>query len=368
MTVDGGRLHRLRQERWPADADALVVADGYNRRYLTGCPDGAALVVTPSQAVMVVPFTEAEAAAACAAASPGAFWSVRPVEPAAAGGVAETLAGVLRAFGARRVAYEGHAVTVATLAAWQRQAEGVAFFDAGQVVEPLRAVKDGGELAAMRRAAALMDAAFADLLPQVRAGVSERELALALEYDLRRRGAEGVAFPFIVASGPNGAYPHARAGERILQPGDLVTFDVGARVAGYCSDMTRTVAVGEPGRRAREVYAAVSAALDAALAAVRAGAACRDVDAAARSVLAGAGLDEAFGHGLGHGVGLAVHEAPRLSRHTPEGERLLPGMVITIEPGVYLPGWGGVRIEEEVVVGEGGYELLTRSPRQLLVL
>jgi Xaa-Pro aminopeptidase len=208
--------------------------------------------------------------------------------------------------------------------------------------------------------------AFAAVQP----GVAEREVAAAIESALRQAGFERPAFDTIVASGPNAALPHHRAGDRRIENGDLVVLDFGGVLDGYCSDLTRTVSVGPPSEEIRRIYAAVLAAQQAAVAAVGPGVDASTVDRAARAVLEQAGLGEAFGHGTGHGLGLEVHEEPRLSRTSagtiPPPRPLQPGMVVTIEPGAYLPGWGGVRIEDDVAVTSDGRAVLTSVPRQLL--
>ena len=234
------------------------------------------------------------------------------------------------------------------------------------LVEGMRAVKEPAEVNRIGAAAAVADGALEQVLAQGLAGRTEREAALALELAIRHAGAEHVSFEPIVAAGPHGALPHAAPRETTIERGQLVVIDFGARVDGYCSDCTRTVAVGEPDLDARETYALVLEAQLAGLAAVRAGAKCRHVDAAARDLIAAAGHGEEFGHGLGHGVGLGIHEDPRLSQ-VAEGT-LAAGNVVTVEPGVYLPGRFGVRIEDLVVVTEDGCQILTGATKDLLVI
>jgi len=234
------------------------------------------------------------------------------------------------------------------------------------LVEGLRMVKDAGELALIKKAAAIADQAFTNILPLLRPGVSEKEIAVEFEYQMRKLGAQGNAFETIVASGPRSSLPHGHPTERRLQEGDFVTLDFGAKVDGYCSDCTRTVAIGTVDDKMREIYDLVLRAQKEALAAVRPGKKGKEIDAVARDIIAAAGHAEHFGHGLGHGVGRAVHEGPRLY---PLGEELLePGMVVTIEPGVYLPGWGGVRIEDLVVVTTDGSEIITGLSKELMIL
>jgi Xaa-Pro aminopeptidase len=233
-------------------------------------------------------------------------------------------------------------------------------------VEERRAVKDETELALIRQAVALADRAMEYVLTRVRPGVTERELAAELEYFLKRDGADEASFRSIVASGPQSAQPHAGVSDRALQSGDFVIFDLGARREGYCSDVTRTVCVGPATDRHREIYHLVYKAQTAALAGVRPGAEGIAVDAIARGLITAAGHGEHFGHGLGHGVGRDIHEAPRLSQKSQD--TLCEGMIVTVEPGVYLPGWGGVRIEDLVVVTAAGCEILTGVDKPATVL
>ncbi len=238
------------------------------------------------------------------------------------------------------------------------------------IVERVRCRKDAGEVATLREAARMLSAVARNIFTIVRKGRTERELALAIDWRIREAGFERSAFDTIVASGPNAALPHANPSGRTLSEGDLVVLDFGGVYASYCVDLTRTVSVGPAGSRAREVHAAVLEARDRAIAAVEPSASRFDIDAAARGSLTQRGLGEAFGHGTGHGLGLEVHEDPRISRRRPDvdaaDERVEPGMVFTIEPGAYFPGWGGVRIEDDVLVTDHGVEVLTDVTTELL--
>jgi Xaa-Pro aminopeptidase len=237
---------------------------------------------------------------------------------------------------------------------------------AGGIVEELRAVKDAGEVERIRAAAALVDEVYGVVREQGLVGRTEREVALTIEEEMRRRGASGPSFPPIVASAERGALPHAEPTAARIPKGTLVTLDVGAVVDGYCSDCTRTWATGELPDDLAAAYNLVRRAQEAALAAVRPGPEGREVDAVARDMITAAGHGDHFGHGLGHGVGLAIHEAPRLAR-TAKG-RLVAGNVVTVEPGVYLPGRGGVRIEDLVVVAEGGPTVLSGTTKDLVTV
>src|SRR5882672_4635499 len=238
------------------------------------------------------------------------------------------------------------------------------------LVERLRVRKDEYEIATMREAAARLSAVATGVLTAVRRGETERDLALAIDVRIRQAGFERAAFDTIVASGPNAALPHARPGERTITEGDLVVLDFGGVYDSYCVDLTRTVSVGRASARVREVYEAVREARARAVAAVAPGRSRFEIDAAARDTLARHGLGEAFGHGTGHGLGIEVHEDPRIARRQPgvdlQNEAVAARMVFTIEPGAYLPGWGGVRIEDDVLVTDTGVEVLTDTTTELV--
>jgi Xaa-Pro aminopeptidase len=229
------------------------------------------------------------------------------------------------------------------------------------LIEELRCVKDTEEINCIREAGRLTAAVFAEVTGLVRPGVRESDVAAEIEYRMRRRGADGAAFEIIVASGPRGAWPHARASSKLLKKSELVIFDLGAILSGYAADMTRTVYLGQPTRRVRSLYCAVREAQEQAVEAARSGVQARDVDSTARKALARRGLARYFTHSAGHGVGLEVHERPRLARG--ERQRLAVGHVVTVEPGIYLEGFGGIRIEDTVLVGERGPEVLTPASK-----
>ena len=329
--------------------EPLLVTAPVNVRYLSGLDSSnAAVLVEPDgAATLYTDFRYAEAAAAVG--------GVDLVETGRA--LVQELAALLAG---RRIAFEAERLSVADHA--RLAAGGVELVPTHGAVERLRAVKEPDEVDAIRRAAALADRVFEELARARFTGRSERELAWHVERRLRELGAERVSFPVVVASGPNGALPHARPGERVVGAGELVVVDAGCVVDGYCSDCTRTYATGEPPADLAEAYAVCLEAQLAGLAAVRPGVSGAGADAAARAVIAAAGLGERFGHGLGHGVGLDVHEAPTLR---PDAADVLePGNVVTVEPGIYLPGAGGVRIEDLVLVTADGCERLTLVPKE----
>ncbi len=355
------RLGAIRAVMDTEGVEALVVAAPANVIYLTGFEGvfdeepSAVCVITQDGAHVHVDSRYVEAASNAAESGP---WSVVGPSPDAwESALAALDADRVEAFGLESSVPHARFVKVA-----KDREERVR--EVNGWVERMRVVKESEEIERIARAAKLADAAFEHVLGFVGAGRTESEIALELELFMRRNGSDGVAFPSIVAGGPNGSKPHARAGGRELEYGDLVTMDFGARVDGYCSDMTRTVAVGSIDAERRGIYDAVLSANEAGLAAVRAGRTGAEMDADARRVIEDAGFGEHFGHGLGHGVGIVVHEAPSVG---PRGREPIPlGAVITVEPGVYVPGVGGARIEDLVTVGEDGPVVLSHAPKQLI--
>ncbi len=269
--------------------------------------------------------------------------------------------------GAREVAFEASNLTCEQFDRLREKVGGeIQFKPAGDLIEELRVVKDRGEIEAMRRAGKLTAVVFAEVLPHVRPGVEENELAAEIEFKMRTRGAEGAAFGTIVASGARGAFPHARPSSKALQQGELVIFDLGAIVDGYAADMTRTVYLGQPNRRVQSLYAAVVKAQEGAVREVQDTVTAGEIDSAARRILARYRLSRFFTHSTGHGVGLEVHERPRLGKG--ETTCLRSGSVVTIEPGVYMKGLGGIRIEDTVLVCPQGPEVLTPAPKDYWVI
>ena len=272
---------------------------------------------------------------------------------------------VLGELGIRRLGFEAAGVTYRTYGKLE-SLDSIQLVPTEDVVERQRWVKDAGELSLIERAQEIADEAYERVTAKLVEGMTEKEAALELEYAMRRAGADGIAFDSIVAFGENAAEPHHRPGDRPLATGDLVKLDFGCTVGGYNSDMTRTVAFGEPSPELREIYDVVVRAQGAGVDAVRPGVVGREADQAARDVVADAGYGDRFGHSLGHGIGLEVHEGPGLRRDSTD---VLPeGTVVTVEPGIYVPGVGGVRIEDMVVVEKTGARPLPRSPRELVVL
>jgi len=268
--------------------------------------------------------------------------------------------------GARRLGFEATHTTFSAYQGLTTRLPGVSLVPLGSELDAIRTCKDASELERLARVAVLASTALESVLPLLKPGLVESELALQLEFEMRRLGAEGRGFDFIVASGLRGAMPHGRASDKVIQAGELVTIDFGAVLDGYHSDETVTVAVGPCNERQRTIFDTVLEAHDRALAAVKPGVACRHLDAIARDYITEQGFGEYFGHGLGHGVGLDIHEKPVVS---PRSEAIVEeGMVFTIEPGIYIPGFGGVRIEDTVAVTADGCRLLTNVSKQFKIV
>jgi Xaa-Pro aminopeptidase len=362
---------RIRESLDALSLDALIVTPPSNIRYLSNHAGTAGILVITRDAVhLLVDFRYDEAVRALQAtpsACPGLqLWDV----PAS---YEEALIECLADIGVTTVGFEAAHVTVARYEWWRETIAGrgleVTLRSTERIVEQARLIKDVFEVATLREAAARLDTVIPAVLAAVRAGESERQIAAVIETAIRDAGYERLAFDTIVASGPHSAMPHYRAGTRVLATGDLVVLDFGGVLDGYCCDLTRTVSIGPPSREARRVYDAVRDAHAAAVAAVKPGIDASAVDAAARDLLCDRGLGDAFGHGTGHGLGLDIHEEPRVGKPRADVPpvTLAPNMVFTIEPGAYLPGFGGVRIEDDVLVTPHGCELLTQIPREELL-
>ncbi len=355
------RAERVVQALPEAGIDLLLVTALVNVRYLTGYTGSNGLVlIGPDTRTFITDFRYLEQAAA--EVHPDFERRQAPLgTPDLLEVIAETLpVGELAlGFEAAHMSVRDHARLGEMLP------ERVALVAAERLVEGLRAVKEPEEIERIRAACGLADAAFERLIGEGIAGRTELEVAIGLELAMRGLGAQRPSFETIVASGPHGALPHARPRDAVIEAGQLVVIDWGAELDGYCSDCTRTVATGDPGPAAQEAYELVLRAQLAGVRAIRAGAGGREVDAVARDLIEAGGHGEHFGHGLGHGVGIEVHEGPRLSRRSEDD--LQAGNVVTVEPGVYLPGSFGVRIEDLVVVTEDGSEILTSVPKKMIV-
>lgn len=350
------RAARVRRELRRYGLEALLVSSRANVQFLTGFRGTAgAALLTPDALDLVVDFRYYEQAASEAPLARRILVEGDRYEAAYAEAV--------RAAGLRRLAFEADHVTVAEHMGIALALPEVELIPSRGLVEVARAIKEDAELATIRRAAAITSEAVAEALAGLRGGMTERALAAAIEAGMRARGADGCAFPTLVAGGPRSALPHPQPGERGFAPGDWILVDAGALVEGYRADMSRSLVLGPASVAQAAAWDAVRAALDAGLAAIRPGVPARAVDEACRRVLRDRGYARLFGHDAGHGVGLELHEAPRLAASSEEA--LEAGMIVTVEPGLYEPGVGGVRLEELILVTSDGAEVLTTAPLAL---
>ena len=353
------RLTRLRELLAQQSIEALLVSQPENRVYFSGFTGSAgALFISADSALIATDFRYYEQAGIeCPQ-----FELVK---------VTSALTDVLPELVARqpvkRLGFEADHATFAEVQEWMGAAPEVEWAATKDLVMDLRAVKDADEIDMLRQAIRLTDQALSAALAQARPGMTERELVWLIESTIRTHGAPAVSFDTVVASGPNGARPHAKASDAAMPAGQPIVIDMGARLGGYCADLTRTVCFGQPNEPDRfwEIYDTVLRAQQAAESVIQPGLTGKEVDAVARDLITEAGFGEFFGHGLGHGVGLAVHEMPRFSRLAVAP--LAAGNVVTVEPGIYLPGWGGVRIEDVVLVTRNGVEVLTKAPKDPIV-
>lgn len=346
----------------PEGADAALITSDVNRRYFTGLGSSAGtLLAFRDAAYFIIDFRYIEVAKATVT---GARVMLQEK-------LTEQLDTLLKKHGAQTVAIETDYLTVGMLEQYRQKLSGYEFLTESTLndaILSMRSVKEPQELECIQKAQAITDAAFLDILDFIQPGKTEKEIAAYLEYCMRRRGADGLAFETIAAGGPNSAKPHAVPGDRPLQTGDFFTLDYGASWGGYCSDMTRTVAVGEPTEEMRRVYQTVLDAQCLGIRTAQVGVSCRAVDEAARELIYKAGYEGCFGHSLGHSVGLEIHEMPGFSPSIDPQTLCREGMVITVEPGVYLEGRFGVRIEDMVWFAPDGTKDLTNSPKELIIL
>ncbi len=350
-----GRLKALRCRIHRKSLDGYLVTGPHDQFHLTGFDgeDGAALIL-PRRVFLL---TDGRFAEAAARQAPWARAIVRT------GPLARAIGDLLTRSRLKRVGFEPANMSVALHRDIRRACPGARLIPLPDAVGDLRICKDAGEVEAIERAIRVAETAFRRVLRRVRPGMTERQLAGDLEHEMVRLGADGPAFGTIVAEGPNASLPHARPGDRVLRPGSAVLIDWGARVGHYCSDLTRVIFVRKIPPRLGRMYRLVLAAQEAAIAAIRPGQAMKAVDAEARRQLRRGGMERRFTHGLGHGLGLQVHEPPSLSARSIGC--LKPGMVVTVEPGVYVPGIGGVRIEDDVLVTGTGCRVLSKLSRRL---
>jgi len=354
------KIANIREELIRRDLDALLVTDEKNQRYAAGFPftDGVVLVGREKAFLLTDSrYIEAAGAAVDADVSVRLFDGEHPL--------AEKLKEALAETGAARVAAEDRKLSHGAFLDWEKKL-GLTLLPAGDLFVKLRAVKSEEELASMIRAQRISEAALEEVLRLIRPGMTEREVAAELVYRMLRHGSEGNSFDPIVVTGAKTSMPHGVPGDCVIRPGDFVTMDFGCLKDGYCSDMTRTVAVGSATEEMKNVYSTVLRAQLAGIAAAKAGVRGKDIDAAARRVITDAGYGPYFGHGFGHCLGLDIHEPPTAG---PSGEAPLPaGAVSSAEPGIYLPGRFGVRIEDVMILREDGAEVITRAPKDELII
>lgn len=353
------RIHNLRAAMGALHLQAFAVTHLTNVRYLSGYTGTAGMLLClPDTTYFLTDFRYRTQAAS----QVGDLAHIVIADK----GMWKEAAKLLKKHGVERVGFEAEHTSVAAHEDIGRTIAPTRTVAATGTVEKLRLIKEEDELVIMREAARIADKAFAHALNLLKPGISELEVANQIELKIRELGGQGTSFDTIVASGTRSALPHGVASEKLLEKGDMVTIDMGARFAGYCSDMTRTVCLGKASKRHKEIYALTHRAQVAASAAMRPGFGCKAADAVAREIITEAGYGEYFGHGLGHGVGMDIHEQPRLSK-LGKG-KLAAGMVVTSEPGIYLPEWGGVRIEDMLVITPEGVEILTGTPKPAKLL
>ncbi|WP_040951369.1 M24 family metallopeptidase [Gorillibacterium massiliense] len=350
------RLDKLRVKLAESGLDALFVTNPFNRRYLTGFTGTSGYVlITADEAWFLTDFRYTEQAA-----EQVRDFSIVMHKPA----VIETVKELLDAAKIKRLAFEQGDLIYGTYLDYSAKLGDITLIPTSNLVEGLRDIKDEEEIAVLEEAADLADKTFTHILGYLKPGITEWDVALEMEMFMRKNGAASSSFDTIIASGERSALPHGVASSRVLHGDEFVTMDYGALYKGYCSDITRTVVLGKATEKHREIYKIVLEAQLTCLAGLKPGMTGQEGDALARDVIAKAGYGDRFGHGTGHGIGLEIHENPRLGKLS--DTVLKPGMVVTVEPGIYLPGFGGVRIEDDVVVTETGIRVITKSTKELL--
>jgi len=351
-----GKLISMLEEN---QIDAAIISEKNNIRYFSGfTSEDAVLLIHKSVYYLITDFRYIEQAQK---QCPG-FNTV----DAPGNKTAPFIKKICMELDARRIWFEDDTITYRTYNSYKEALHPLELIPDKGMLSKIRIIKTVDEINYIKRAARLADKGFLHILNIIRPGISEKELAIELEFFLRKNGCEELAFPIIIASGKNGSLPHAEPSNKKLEKGEFVTLDFGCKISGYCSDMTRTVALGEPNKQLQEIYNIILEAQTKALNIIGPGLTGKEVDKQARDYITSKGYGKFFGHGLGHGVGLNVHEEPRLSERG--NDILQSGMVVSVEPGIYLPGIGGVRIEDIVVITEDGHENLVFSKKDLIVL
>jgi len=352
------RIDRLKEVLDKQQIDALLITSGYNRKYMTGFTGTAGVaIVTLTEAVFITDFRYVEQASE----QISGYTIVKHEGP-----ISETIAEELKRLGVSRVGFEQDHVTYSQFKVFKERFSECELVPVSGSVEQLRMIKDDEELSYIRKAVDIVDETFKHILSFIKVGMTEIEVATELEFYMRKLGATSSSFDIIVASGARSALPHGVASHKVIEQGDFVTLDFGAYYNGYCSDMTRTFAMGEPSEKLKEIYNVCLQAQLIGVQNIKAGMTGREADALCRDYIVSKGYGEYFGHSTGHALGLEVHESPGLSVKV--DKKLEPGMVVTVEPGIYLPGIGGVRIEDDIVITEQGNEILNKSPKDLIII
>lgn len=352
------RLAKLRALMEEHNTEALLVTNDVNRKYMSGFTGSSGvLLITAHKALLYSDFRYRTQA-------PGQAPSFEFIEHKA--NVMDAILESALALHIPKIAFETHDMSFETYTSYVSKLRGIELIPAGKWIEQLRMVKDEAELVIMREAALLADETFNHIVGLLKPGMRELDIALEMEFYMRHHGATSSSFETIVASGERSALPHGVASDRIIQYGEFVKLDFGAFYQGYCSDITRTVMLGKPMDQHREIYQIVLEAQQATLEGIRPGMTGREADAIARNIITKYGYGELFGHGTGHGLGMEIHESPRLSL---TGDTVLePGMTVTVEPGIYIAGFGGVRIEDDVVITRAGVDILTHATKDFIVI
>ncbi len=352
------RLRTVRAKMTEAQLPALYITNATNRRYLSGFEGSSgALLITADDAWLLTDFRYMQQAP-----KQTPHMEVLEHKPF----LLETIKELLQAKQIRALGFEAATITYGAYVQLKSTLDGIECIPTARIVENMRMIKDALEVAIIRRAARLADEAFHHILQTLRPGVREREVALELEWFMRKQGATSASFEIIVASGERSALPHGIASERELRSGEFIKLDFGALLDGYCSDLTRTVMLGQPTDKHREMYHLVAKAQQHALDSIKPGMSGQTADAFARDMITAAGYGALFGHGTGHGFGMEIHEDPRLNN---KSQTILePGMTVTVEPGIYVPEFGGVRIEDDILITQTGIEILTSSPKSLIII
>ncbi|MFD3447776.1 Xaa-Pro dipeptidase [Microbacteriaceae bacterium 4G12] len=351
------KLTKLRAAFEEVEIDGLLITSGYNRRYVTNFTGTAGVVlISKERALFITDFRYVEQAQKQAVG----YEIVQHT-----GLIVDEVANQVKALGIQKLGFEQDHLTYSVHKGYNEKIEAELVATSG-LIEKLRLIKTDSEIKILKEAAQIADAAFTHILSFIRPGISELEVSNELEFFMRKQGAASSSFDIIVASGHRSALPHGVASEKLIEQGDFVTLDFGAYYKGYCSDITRTIAVGEPSPELKKIYDIVLESQLRGVNGIRTGITGREADALTRDYITEKGYGQYFGHSTGHGIGLEVHEGPSLAFRS--DTVLEPGMVVTVEPGIYVPNLGGVRIEDDVLVTSEGNEVLTHSPKELIIL